>query len=454
MYDVNSKFNNFYTQYVVLSNKEQQELYKKKNLNITRLKEGLKEYNTEKKTSYKIGDEVVQGSVAMSTITQNDEKDYDIDVAIIFDKCNIPDGTTATKNIVVNALKKKCTQFKIQPEFKTNCVRLKYNDGYHLDFAIYRRWKNEDGVFEYEHCGSQWRSRDPRSITNWFVDENKEKEDNLRKITRLLKMFCKSRSHWKMPGGLIQSVLINECFVQKDNLSSSFYYTIEAIKNRLEEESNVNNPIDESLSLILTDDDKTKITNLKTRLNNFLETLDILFSKECTYNKAINAWNNFFNHSYWSGLITESNTLKKSFTATESKELCLYDDTEEFIELKYPVNIINELKINCKVTQDGFRTQLLRRMLSAGAPLKKNKSLEFYIENTNAVEPYKIYWKVRNNGHIAQQRNCIRGQILADKGKKKRNERTNFNGPHTVDCYIIKNGICIAIDTIDVPISH
>ena len=86
MYDMNSKFNKFYSEYVVLPQTDQDELYNKKNINIRRLKDGLKEYNEEKGTSYSVVESCVQGSVAMSTVVQNDNNDYDIDVAVVFDK--------------------------------------------------------------------------------------------------------------------------------------------------------------------------------------------------------------------------------------------------------------------------------------------------------------------------------------------------------------------------------
>ena len=54
MFDLSSKFNKFYTSYVVLPQEKQNELYDIKDLNIKRLKEGLEEYNTEHKTDYKI----------------------------------------------------------------------------------------------------------------------------------------------------------------------------------------------------------------------------------------------------------------------------------------------------------------------------------------------------------------------------------------------------------------
>ena len=86
MYDLSSKFNTFYTSYVVLPQSEQNSLYDKKNLNLQRLKNGLKEYNDEYKTSYSVAEDCVQGSVAMSTVVQNEDSDYDIDVAVVFNK--------------------------------------------------------------------------------------------------------------------------------------------------------------------------------------------------------------------------------------------------------------------------------------------------------------------------------------------------------------------------------
>lgn len=178
MKNLNGKFNTFYGKHVVLPKKEKDSLFEKKNLNINRLKEGLKEYNQEKGTSYKLSEEaIVQGSMAMATVTQNESNDYDIDVAIVFEKDQLPPGTTATKNMIVNALKRKCKNFKKEPTAKTNCVRIEYREGYHIDFAIYRRYKkNEsDDTYTYEHCGAEWRERNPRAITKWFLDANTEK---------------------------------------------------------------------------------------------------------------------------------------------------------------------------------------------------------------------------------------------------------------------------------------
>ena len=111
MYDLSSKFNTFYKDHVVLSQADQNELHNKKNLNIQRLKDGLAEYNVEHSTSYKVVDICVQGSVVMSTVIQNDNKEYDIDVAVVFDKKALGDkGALATT--ICGSL---CHHYKYQP---------------------------------------------------------------------------------------------------------------------------------------------------------------------------------------------------------------------------------------------------------------------------------------------------------------------------------------------------
>ena len=77
MYNLEKEMKKFYYNEVVLPKDETTKLREKKKINIDRLKEGLKEYNKENNTEYKIAETIEQGSVAMSTVIQNDKKDYD-----------------------------------------------------------------------------------------------------------------------------------------------------------------------------------------------------------------------------------------------------------------------------------------------------------------------------------------------------------------------------------------
>lgn len=128
-----------------------------------------------------------------------------------------------------------------------------------------------------------------------------------------------------------------------------------------------------------------------------------------------------------------------------------YTANEQYIEEFYPIDIRSRLKIECEVTQAGFRTEYLRKLIGK---LKINKKLKFYIESTDITAPYIVKWKVKNQGEVAKRRNNLRGQILDDNGTKTRREESNFAGAHYVECFIIKDGVCVARDRIDVPISN
>lgn len=142
---------------------------------------------------------------------------------------------------------------------------------------------------------------------------------------------------------------------------------------------------------------------------------------------------------------------------TSSYNQKYYNDTEEFIEDYFTVDIKYNISIDCKITQNGFRPMLLKKLLGDKMFLAIKKHLEFYIDSMDSEikkeAPYDIYWKVKNEGQEAIKRDCIRGQIKRT-NTKSINESSDFIGEHYVECYIVKDGICIAKDHIDVPISN
>lgn len=129
-----------------------------------------------------------------------------------------------------------------------------------------------------------------------------------------------------------------------------------------------------------------------------------------------------------------------------------WDNTEEFIEDRYAVDISGSLRIDSEVKQNGFREFLLRNMLMRKIPLMARKSLRFYVTEISVREPYELYWKVLNRGDEARRRNCIRGQIKKDAGQMQKEETTDFRGDHVVECYCVKDGVVVAKDRIHVPI--
>ncbi|MFP7254652.1 nucleotidyltransferase [Terribacillus goriensis] len=143
--------------------------------------------------------------------------------------------------------------------------------------------------------------------------------------------------------------------------------------------------------------------------------------------------------------LVEERFEKSLFTRFASK------NTEEFIEDRYPVDIRYSVRIDCFVSQDGWRDKTPLRHLPF---LRSDKRLEFSIEPLNVDGDYDVLWKVRNVGEIAHRKDKIRGEITeGNLGKYRHKERTEFKGEHYVEVYIIKNGVVVGRDKIDVPIN-
>lgn len=128
--------------------------------------------------------------------------------------------------------------------------------------------------------------------------------------------------------------------------------------------------------------------------------------------------------------------------------------TEKFIEDLYPVDIKYELDIDSEVTGGGADASRLRRLAEIFSWIPKGRSLHFYFEHCDVPPPYDVLWKVRNVGQEAERRKMIRGEIVPDGGGRDKFEKTDFHGEHFVEAYIIKDGVCVARDLIDVRINQ
>jgi len=124
---------------------------------------------------------------------------------------------------------------------------------------------------------------------------------------------------------------------------------------------------------------------------------------------------------------------------------------EEFLsDYGVPFRAQYRVKIDAAVTRDGFRPfKLLERAFPL---LGKLRSLQFFIVSCDVPEPYEVRWKVKNTGAEATRKGALRGQIHMDQGQRRRKESTLYWGNHYVECYVIKNGECVAADHLDVPI--
>ncbi len=104
----------------------------------------------------------------------------------------------------------------------------------------------------------------------------------------------------------------------------------------------------------------------------------------------------------------------------------------------WPMTEQNTISINAKYEQNGFRP---KPFSSNSAPLPKHCSLRFKAQ-TNVRGHYDVYWQVVNTGDEAIQAGGLRGRIFS--GNLNHGESTLYRGSHSIECYIVKGGVCVA----------
>src|SRR5438874_1083304 len=192
MYDCSKMISKFHAEHVRLTTGERKDMKKRRDTNVDRVKAGLQE-----NSKPQIVEVISQGGYAMKTMTQPPEASdwrYDIDQGLVFEEADAK-GPRTTRGWVRDALEKKATNVKGDPEDKGKCVRIEYSEGYQCDFPVFRRIAQGDGYTYQVALNDEWVPSAPQQMNEWFEREvvNLSPEGSgsyqLRRIVRLMKYF-------------------------------------------------------------------------------------------------------------------------------------------------------------------------------------------------------------------------------------------------------------------------
>ena len=302
MYDFSSKILKFHDDCVTLARALQDKMRERRDTNLDRIKDGLDEMKKPK-----VVESIAQGGYKQHTMTQPPEADpesrYDIDLGIVFEENEVA-GARTTRHWVCDAIARKATGMKNEPEAKKKCVRIVYEGGYQCDFPVFRR-SGAEGNYLYElSSGDDWYESDPRSMNAWVAEEisrlSPESSGNhqLRRIIRLGKFYAKThaaRLSKKFPGGLLMTALLIDAYVSvKDRDDESFRETLRGISGRSKFASVYANGV-----VISDDKDTGRIGRLIHEAGKSVAELDELDDVDCTSEDAQKAWRKVFRHKFF-----------------------------------------------------------------------------------------------------------------------------------------------------------
>ncbi len=299
-------------------------------------------------------------------------------------------------------------------------VKIEFTDWTH-NVEVLPSWENDNGTFTIPDSYNwwSWQTFDPRKEVENFEDSNLKTDWLTVKLARIIKT-------WKRfaKGCGIKSFEIDRFVVDflEDYEYEGKYYGVLVLdffqfifpKVNPEDSSYVN----------------TWIKRAKKAL---------AYEEEWKYEHAVEKWRKVFGKCFPKS--SNKNLINKTLNVPE---------TEEFIEDRVAsINIDPTyiVRLECHVSQDWWRETLLSKLKF----INVKKKLRFTF-NTNVPWPYNVMWKVRNYWAEAEKVKKLRWEISLDSWKNEKKEDSQYNGEHLIECYIIKNNVCVARGRLVVPI--
>jgi hypothetical protein len=320
-------------------------------------------------------------------------------------------------------------------------VRVLYKN-FHVE--VQPVFENTDRSFTYPdtYNGGKWRVTRPREELKAMTEFVANKNKNLRRLCKMARAW--KNKHGVAMGGLLIDTLAHN-FLKSTNDYDDKSYTYYDWMARDFFQYLMNEPDKDHYQALGSGQDVKVKKKFQKKAKKAYE-LSL---------KAIEAGENDSANDKWKKIFGRPLPASASVQKAAFAEAAHYwRDTEEFIEDKYPIDIRYNLEIDCDVSQNGQVETLLRKLLSRTMKLPPKKSLAFKVVSIDVPQPFEIKWKILNRGDVAKRRDCIRGQIIDDGGDMQRVETTDFDGEHMVECFVVKNGVVVAKDRIDVPIQE
>ncbi len=436
-----------------------------------------------------------QGSFRLGTVIKpiTGEDEFDIDLV-----CNLNAKSTEItqeelKKLVGDRLKYNETYKKMLGE-STRCWTLDYQDSpkFHMDIlpAIPDSfgWLTESKVqFEYAKTAicitdknsstfsilnTNWLKSNPIGYANWFRDQMKTAFERRRRVlAENRKSSIESIKEEEVKTPLQRAIQILKrhrdiMFGDDEDKPISIIITTLAARAYAEEDNlylALRNILDRMPNHIQTVNGKSVVTNPVNPFENFADKWQIYPKREENFRTwVVKAKEDIFEIVDKYGLDKAADNLREVFgkrvvnESIEKSGLALLSESSSIKPIispsllsvpykeqpKWPLILKNEVSINARYS-DGDKWHTLTQTTR----VPKNKKLIF-TARTNVSKPFSVFWQVVNTGEDARNANNLRGQIFAAEiwgaGGLRHTEDTQYTGTHWVECFIVKDNVCVA----------
>jgi len=331
---------------------------------------------------------------------------------------------------------------------RARCVTVDYANEFHIDVVPYLERHGEHYITNRDT--DQFELTNPEGFNAWLEEKNRVANGHLIKAIRLLKYLRDYKNTFSVRSVILNILVgdrVNEAVLLGDpqhyqDVPTVFKNVLVALDDYLQA-----NPIMPTIA-----DPSCPTENFNHRWDqegyaNFRKWIEYYSDKataaydEPDKSESLALWQDIFGTEFKAPAMLAAKVASLPAVRAASS-------TEQFLDQRFGIPIATDARYQLRIKgrvlpKAGFRNYDLR---THGDSVGKNRRIRFTIERCNVPTPYEVYWKVKNFGGEAAQAGDLRGEITPDGGQRQKEESTRYRGKHYVECYVVKNGLCVAKD--------
>jgi len=335
---------------------------------------------------------------------------------------------------------------------KNRCVRVTYANDCHIDVVPYVILSTGREVI-INRTTNEFEDTNPVGFTEWLQGKDDLTGGALRQVLRLLKYLRDHCDAFKIKSVLLTTLVgnVTETWRTYDpayyqDVPTTLVHLVKDLDAWLQVRPTKPSIADPSCPSTTFDHRWTdnQYSTFSDKVHELAPKIQAAFDVS-TPAASVLAWQAVFGSAF-PATLAAATAVEATRSVTKAITVADRAPNERFIEEMFPVSLTHNVGIVCEMSEPSYRNRPGRRraLHTRRGRAPKERSLLFKVVKKNVQEPFDVYWKVRNHGSEAAQLGQLRGQIYPDEGQRQRSETTRYTGHHYVECYIVKDGVCVA----------
>ena len=398
-------------------------------------------------------DVIPQGSYAHRTIIKPVQTSHEFDADILLHLEEVTGWEAADYVENLYACFRDNGTYKPKARKGKRCVTIDYEGDFHVDVVPYL--ERHGNKYITNRAEDRFELTDPEAYNAWLDEKNRTANRNLVKVIRLVKYLRNYKRTFHVKSVVLNVLLAEQVnaveLLVDPNCYADVPTTLKTVMNRLKDYVQARPNLPSIIDPSGTGEDFSNrwdqdgYAAFRTAIIRYAEWIEEAWGAT-EREDSLAKWQRVFGTEFQLvSSVRASQAMIKS--ASESAIAPIYDDTEQRLEdLNIGLSIVPKyrFRIEGKVLRKASMGAYYLK--ARGNKVFRGRTIKFQFAECNVPEPYSIFWKVTNRGEEAKNLNCIRGQIEAGQKVWHVEESTGFVGSHFVECYVVKNGVCVAKD--------